>query len=445
MKRKFAFFLLFSALFTFSAAAEEVNYAQFGDAQEASREGYRNGMYDKYEQYSNELSKPDSDLRIQIIEFFCENFESGMDPEEYDREMIKQSYDWGYEFGVRDYTLIEHTLDRSQETLYNRGYEDGAYDKYDEIINNTDYTSSVPPAAAQGGEIETISSASLQNICLAGIICAIVAAVFAYKYAKEKQNYERLTKAFYKLQNQNYELQKEHNQPEQPPKPTPPAPEQATQTLDAAPIQPKTPEAWLLSKYLTADEMQLPYTERYQRALDNYMRRQKSLWEVGLEYERQIGYEYETGGAAVEYVGAVSGRSDMGCDLLVKASNEIKVVQCKRYSQDKPVYEKHILQLHGTTEIYRTKYPFVPVRGLLITTTYLTRSAHECADRLGIDVREHYPFTPHPLIKCIHFYKSKNFFLPFDPRYDRIQYDSKAGDKYVETVAEAIDAGFERM
>ena len=47
MKRKFAFFLLFSALFTFSAAAEEVNYAQFGDAQEASREGYRSGMYDK--------------------------------------------------------------------------------------------------------------------------------------------------------------------------------------------------------------------------------------------------------------------------------------------------------------------------------------------------------------------------------------------------------------
>lgn len=179
MKRKFAFFLLFSALFTFSAAAEEVNYAQFGDAQEASREGYRSGMYDKYEQYSNELSKPDSDLRIQLIEFFCENFESGMDPEEYDREMIKQSYDWGYDFGVRDYILIEHTLDRSQETLYNWGYEDGAYDKYDEIMNDPDFTSPTASDYTSSEKNTGSSSASVFDYLIV-LLCIIGIAYLIY-------------------------------------------------------------------------------------------------------------------------------------------------------------------------------------------------------------------------------------------------------------------------
>jgi hypothetical protein len=45
-----------------------------------------------------------------------------------------------------------------------------------------------------------------------------------------------------------------------------------------------------------ADYERLPTVEKYQKALDNWKRRKRSNWEIGRDYERNVGYVYETQG-----------------------------------------------------------------------------------------------------------------------------------------------------
>lgn len=49
-----------------------------------------------------------------------------------------------------------------------------------------------------------------------------------------------------------------------------------------------------LKKWLSPQEYQsLPSTERLQLALERYTKRQKTNWQIGIEYERYVGYCYE--------------------------------------------------------------------------------------------------------------------------------------------------------
>jgi hypothetical protein len=56
------------------------------------------------------------------------------------------------------------------------------------------------------------------------------------------------------------------------------------------------------SNWLTKAEYErLSSAEKYQKALDNWAKRKKSNWEVGRDYERYVGYLYETMGYEVEF------------------------------------------------------------------------------------------------------------------------------------------------
>ena len=63
----------------------------------------------------------------------------------------------------------------------------------------------------------------------------------------------------------------------------------------------------VVSSYLSPEEYQkLSNQEKYQLALDRYLnRKKKSLWEIGISYERYIGYKYEMQGYRVKYNGAL--------------------------------------------------------------------------------------------------------------------------------------------
>ena len=89
-------------------------------------------------------------------------------------------------------------------------------------------------------------------------------------------------------------------------------------------------------------------TEKFQKALDRYWQRHKSNWEIGRDYERYIGYCYELDGWDVDFFGAIKGLEDMGRDLICKKNNDIIIVQCKYWSNEKIIHEKHILQLFGS-------------------------------------------------------------------------------------------------
>lgn len=208
----------------------------------------------------------------------------------------------------------------------------------------------------------------------------------------------------------------------------------------------KKEEYETLKNWLSPEEYQnLSNTEKYQLALDRYCNRKKSDWEVGIEYERYIGYVYEQLGGRVNYQGALKGLEDMGIDLIVELEDSIFVVQCKRWAKEKSLHEKHIFQLYGTSVVYRIEHPHKPVVPVFVTTATVSELAKKCADFLLVKVIEDYPIKEYPMIKCnVSKNGEKIYHLPFDQQYDRAIINPNDGDCYACTVQEAEQLGFRR-
>ena len=213
------------------------------------------------------------------------------------------------------------------------------------------------------------------------------------------------------------------------------------------------------SFWLSKDEFtQLTTQEKYQLALDRYKNRNKSNAEIGRDFERYVGYQYEKKGYSVEYRGIVDGFEDRGRDLLCHKGNTTLVVQCKYWSKKKEIHENHINQLFGTTvKYFLEKYPdatfvdffkalqnkmIIPV---FITSTVLSETAKEFAASLNITVVENKTIGDYPLIKCNINKTSgeKIYHLPFDQQYDKVKINGR-GEFYAMTIAEAEEKGFRR-
>ena len=190
------------------------------------------------------------------------------------------------------------------------------------------------------------------------------------------------------------------------------------------------------------DYNSLPSHVKWQRALDNYIDRpNKTNWHIGIEYERYVGYVYESAGYVVEYEGAIKGLDDRGRDIIAKNSKEFLVIQCKRWSKEKTIHEKHIMQLFGSVTVLNMEKN-TNAKGVFITTTKLSDVATYFAQQLNIKVFEFYEYKPHPMVKCnLSKTGEKIYHLPFDQQYDKVRIDNK-NSFYVETVKEAEDKGF---
>lgn len=186
----------------------------------------------------------------------------------------------------------------------------------------------------------------------------------------------------------------------------------------------------------------LPHVIEAQTTLDKYNSRKKTDYDIGLEYERFIGYRYENQGCTVEYNGSHNMYRDMGCDLCVHSGDEMIIVQCKRWKQGKQIRENCILQLHGTVALFQEQHKNKHVVGLLITTASVSSEAKKCAAQLGIKIREHYKYEPYPLIKCVNLRNQKNYYLPSDLYYDDIKLRQSCRVVYVSSVAEAEFLGY---
>lgn len=199
-----------------------------------------------------------------------------------------------------------------------------------------------------------------------------------------------------------------------------------------------------LKNWLSPEEFSsLDSCARLQLALDRYSKRQKSNWQIGIEYERYIGYLYEQKGYKVRYYGATEGLEDMGRDLIAIKEDKILIIQCKRWSVEKTIHEKHIFQLYGTTVLQKIQHPDQNVSGVFVATTSLSPIAKSCADYLQIKTVENYPLKPYPVIKCNVSKTGEGIYhLPFDQQYDRVMVNPDDGDFYVSTVKEAEEKGF---
>ena len=199
-------------------------------------------------------------------------------------------------------------------------------------------------------------------------------------------------------------------------------------------------------RYMSREEWErLSASDRNQLALNRYVARHKSDWEIGRYYERYLGSLREKSGWVVTYHGALHGFEDLGRDLICAKGNTTDIVQAKCWSKSKVIHEKHLFQLFGTTIHYRLANLGVHVTPVLATTTSLSEVAAEVARALGIRIDSVPLASSYPMIKCnVNMStREKIYHLPFDQQYDRTQV-SRPGECYAETVKEAERLGFRR-
>ena len=202
--------------------------------------------------------------------------------------------------------------------------------------------------------------------------------------------------------------------------------------------------AWLSPE----EYSKLSDVEKYQLAFDRWRQKPKTKWEIGIGFERFVGYQYELQGYSVVYNGARAGLSDLGRDLIVRKGNEVTIIQCKRWAAEKTIHEKHIYQLYGTVAQYQMEHPEYVVSGRFLSTCPLSDVARALSDFIGISYDDQYPIDEidtYPMIKC-NISKSGNriYHLPIDQQYDTVAIKPGTGECYVATVTEAETLGFRR-
>jgi hypothetical protein len=207
------------------------------------------------------------------------------------------------------------------------------------------------------------------------------------------------------------------------------------------------PVLWFMPK---SEYEQLTTVERNQRALDRYLSRQLTDFQIGRFYERYIGYLHEKDGWDVEYHG-LKGFEDLGRDLVCRKGHEVLIIQVKCWSKQKVIHEKHIYQLLGTWQHYLMEASdrlFSPeVSAWFITTTSLSPIAKKAAKFLKINIKEGFQLDKsYPMIKCNinQETQEKIYHLPFDQQYDRARIIPALGECYVQSIAEAEELGFRR-
>ena len=199
--------------------------------------------------------------------------------------------------------------------------------------------------------------------------------------------------------------------------------------------------------YLSPEEYRaLSTSEKNQLALDRYVEGRKSKWQIGRDYEMYIGQLFEQKGFRVEYTGIIENLEDMGRDLIASSSNNTYIVQCKNWSREKTIHEKHIFQLYGTMILKTLETPNSKVSGMFVTSTLLSKKAKEIAKYLDIGVYEKIPLQDFPRIKCNISERDgeKIYHLPFDQQYEKTVIDQQKGEFYALTVAEAEAQGYRR-
>ena len=212
------------------------------------------------------------------------------------------------------------------------------------------------------------------------------------------------------------------------------------------------PEYDPVRKFLTKEDwFTLSESERNQKALDNYiMSHHKTKWQIGRDYELYVGYLYSKKGFKVDYYGSFNNIDDLGRDLIVITPEKTLIIQCKYWSKEKLIHEKHINQLFGTTVSYsiENNIPLNKITGILITNTYLSERAKDFCHRLNIQYKENLQLGDFPRIKCNigkdeYGFTTKIYHLPMDQQYDKVKID-KEGEFLAFTVSEAEEHGFRR-
>lgn len=183
-----------------------------------------------------------------------------------------------------------------------------------------------------------------------------------------------------------------------------------------------------------------------QIAHDEYLQKPMSNLEIGRNYERYIGYLYESKYYSVDYNGVENGVRDMGRDLIVSKGQEVQIIQTKCWAKFKMIHESHIFQLFGSMTHYKmTLGSNHKVSAVFFTSAQFSAVACEVANVLGVELRTQSLNTTYPMIKCsVNSSGNRFYYLPLDQQYDAVKMKPQRGDFFAHTVREATDKGFSR-
>lgn len=198
--------------------------------------------------------------------------------------------------------------------------------------------------------------------------------------------------------------------------------------------------------YLSEDEYRLlSDAQRNQLALDRYNKsHHKSNWQVGRDYEMYIAHIYRKKGYRVEPTGSLLRYDDLGRDIIAHKGNVTLIIQCKYWSQQKTIHEKHIFQLFGTSTLYQLDHPEREAHCILVTNTDYSDRAKSFARQMGVNLISTFPMGEYPQIKCnLSNSGERIYHLPMDQQYDNVKID-QPGEFYASTVKEAEAKGFRR-
>ncbi len=200
--------------------------------------------------------------------------------------------------------------------------------------------------------------------------------------------------------------------------------------------------------YLSKEEYKLlTEDERNQLALNRYINgRNKTKWQIGRDYEMYCAHIYRRNSWIVEPFGIDKKLNDMGRDIIAEKGKALHIIQCKYWSSEKLIHEKHIMQLYGSMVEYTIGiesdligYNVVPV---FITNIELSETAKIFANKLGVTI-VNWKIQEFPRIKCNINNGEKIYHLPFDQQYDRTKIENE-GEFYAFTIKEATEKGFRR-
>lgn len=208
--------------------------------------------------------------------------------------------------------------------------------------------------------------------------------------------------------------------------------------------------------FLTQEEWNsLSTTDKNQLALDRYVARQKSNWQIGRDYEMCCAWHLEQNAYKVIRFGIENGVHDLGRDLIARkslpnGSTQILIIQCKFWSHEREIRENVIAQLYGTYFAYlkehniETSNSRISVYPVIMFPHFskLSYVAEQFCKKLGILIRPT-EYVDYPRIKCNVNGGNKIYHLPFDQQYDRTMICNK-GEFYAWNVKEAESKGFRR-
>ena len=176
------------------------------------------------------------------------------------------------------------------------------------------------------------------------------------------------------------------------------------------------------------------------------------MWELGIEYERYIGYLWESQGYKVIYNGATKGSADGGIDLIFISEFTTYVIQCKRWKKGSYINTEEIKKFHQNVKKFKKSNRELigdnNLSAIFYSTVKFTSDAKKVAKRYKIDcqVKEFNIVYEYPSVKCGKTYDGRKFYcLPFDEEFDKIQLHCDRGDCYKFTIDDAEKSGYQYL